>query len=215
MQKINKILFLFLFILVFLLVSCSENNEEQDGKNYTARENQKAKSPYYGFYPSKKGVEYKQLRHNIFGFSIDIPSNWLFGVHGSPPLSVILLYPEGMVTNKFADNYETIEIGKIPFQSTSLEDVQRYVMQGMNQKHPNLVVLKTPYKVAINKRQGLSWIFQWKSKNGYDIIEYITLIQYGEDTRSLAVRATKSNFHSKVKFYDEIIYTFKAYESDL
>jgi hypothetical protein len=39
-----------------------------------------AKNPYYGFYPSTKGKDFKLLKHNILGFSIDIPSTWTFGV---------------------------------------------------------------------------------------------------------------------------------------
>ncbi|HBG77907.1 MAG TPA: hypothetical protein DDW84_03515 [Phycisphaerales bacterium] len=168
---------------------------------------------YYGFYPSSRGDNYKQFRHNILGFSIDIPSNWIFGVNGQPPTAVVFIYPEGIVTDKFSDTYETLEIGNIALNHTDLQNAQQAVMKGMSLKHPDILVTEQPQEVVINSRNSLCWIFKWKSKTGYDVTEYITLVQGDKDIRSLAIRTTKTDFNTMRKAYDEMINTFTIYQT--
>ena len=195
----HTLIVLMAFSCVFLAGGCSKKEQPE--------------SAYYGFYPSSRGDNYKQFRHNIFGFSIDIPSNWIFGVNDQPPTAVVFIYPEGIATDKFSDVYETLEIGNIALNHTDLQNVQQTVMRGMSLKHTDIVVTEQPYEVVINSRNGLCWIFKWKSKTGYDVTEYITLVQGDKDIRSLTIRTTRTDFNIRRKVYDEMINTFTPYQA--
>lgn len=166
---------------------------------------------YYGFYPSQKGTSHKKFVHNIFGFSIDIPATWIFGVNGTPPTAVIFLYREGLDTSKFSADYETIEIGAISFQGTSLKEAQEQVMRGMSAKHTNITVTKNPTESKLNGLPSISWIYTWPSKSSFTVTEYITLVKSTSGTRSIAVRTTQKDLKSKLAFYDGIIRTFKPF----
>lgn len=168
--------------------------------------------PYYGFSPSKLGQNHKKFTHNIFGFSIDIPSTWVFGVNSTPPMAVVFIYPEGLNTGKFSKNYETIEIGQIPFSAMSLDEAKGTVMKGMSAKHLNLTMVSKPSKGKLNGRSAISWAYQWLSKTGYTVVEYITLVQSSTGTRSLAVRTTIPDFSTRRSFYDGILKTFEPFK---
>jgi len=171
-----------------------------------------AQRPYYGFFPSEKGQNHKMFVHNIFGFSIDIPSTWIFGVNGVQPTAVVLLYPEGLNTGKLSKDYETIEIGQLPLSEMALEEAQQTVMRGMTAKHPSFTMVQKPKKTALNDMPAISWIYDWPSKTGYTVVEYITLVQSASGIRSLAVRTTKRDYALRLSFYDEILTTFQPFE---
>lgn len=166
---------------------------------------------YYGFYPSQKGAAHKKFVHNIFGFSIDIPSTWIFGVNGTPPTAVILLYREGLDTSKFSADYETIEIGKISFDGKTLKGAQEQVMRGMSAKHANITITKHPTESKLDEHPSISWIYTWPSKSGLTVTEYITLVQSTNGIRSLAVRSTQKDINAKIDFYEGILKTFKPF----
>ena len=168
--------------------------------------------PYYGFFPSTKGYNYKKFVHNIFGFSIEIPSTWVFGVYGTPPTAVVFLYPEGLNTGKLSKEYETIELGQIPFSGLALEEAQETVMQGMSAKHPTLTLLHKPTKTIVNGMSAISWTYQWTSKTGFTVVEHIILVQSSSDIRSLAVRTTRRDYESRLSFYDGILKTFEPFQ---
>ncbi len=167
--------------------------------------------PYYAFFPSEKGGDYKRFVHNIFGFSIDIPSPWTFGTYGALPTAVVLLYPDGMDSGEFSENYETIEIGQIPFFGMTLEETEQTTMQGIAVKHPTFAVVQRPRKRILNGMSAISWIYQWPSKTGYVVIEYITLVHCPSGIRSLAVRTTRGDYASRMNFYEGILETFSAF----
>jgi hypothetical protein len=171
-----------------------------------------AQQPYYGFFPSEKGQNHKRFVHNIFGFSIDIPSTWVFGVNEVPPTAVVFLYPEGLNTGKVSKGYETIEIGQFPFAGMTLKEAQQTVMQGMGAKHPIFTIVQKPKKTTLNGMSAISWIYQWPSKTGYTVVEYITLVQSSSGTRSLAVRTTRRDYASRLSFYDGILKTFHPFK---
>jgi hypothetical protein len=166
---------------------------------------------YYGFYPSQKGASHKKFVHNFFGFSIDIPSTWIFGVNGAPPTAVIFLYREGLDTSKFSADYETIEIGETSFQGTTLKEAQEQVMRGMRAKHTNITFAKDPTESKLNELTSISWIYTWPSKSGFTVTEYITLIKSTSGTRSITVRTTQNDLKSKLSFFDDIISTFTPF----
>ena len=165
------------------------------------------KQPYYAFYPSAKGQSHKRFQHNIFGLSVDIPANWIFGVNGTPPTAVVFLYPEGLTVSSFSPDYETIELGQLLPVKPSLEEAQKLVMSGMQSKHPNITTITRPTKTVLNRRPAISWTFQWPSKSGYTVVEYVTLVQDESRIRSIAVRTTRPDFSTRRKFYDEILTT--------
>jgi len=167
--------------------------------------------PYYGFFRSELGQNFKKLTHNIFGFSIDIPSTWVFGVHGTPPLAVVLIYPEGMNTAQLSSDYEMIEIGRLPFNGIDLNDAQRLTLKGMTVKHPNLAVLTEPNKHILNGKLAVSFVFQWPSRTGLMVTEYVTLVQAEGSIRSLAVRSTRSDIVARRNFYDLLLGTFSPF----
>lgn len=195
-KRVHFVTLLFLVAIVSNTLSC-------------ARED---KQPYYSFLPSNQGVNHKKFVHNIFGFSIDIPSTWVFGVNGTPPTAVVFLYREGLNTGKFSKDYETIEIGQIPFAGMKIEEAHETVMIGMKTKHANLKMLRNPIKGQVNGRSAISWIYEWPSKTGYTVVEYLTLVQSSSGTRSLAVRTTQRDYASRLKFYDGIINTFEPFK---
>lgn len=195
-------------IIAFIVIYLTSNNALPKASNATSYPKSQHRA-YYGFYPSEKGTCYKTFKHNIFGFSIDIPSNWVFGVNGEPPSTVVLIYPEGMITNKFTDYYETIEIGQLPVQNITLEQAQQMTMLGMNQKHSNITGGNQSSNAVINGNKSISWIFQWQSQAGYTVVEYITLVQGGEKIRSVAVRTARKDFDLRLQFYDNIVHSFK------
>jgi len=166
---------------------------------------------YYGFFPSEKGINHKKFIHNIFGFSIDIPSTWVFGVNGTPPTAVVFLYREGLVTAKFSEDYETIEIGQIPFVGMTLTEAQETFMRGMRGKHPKHTIVKQPAAGKVNGLPSMSWIYEWLSKTGYTVTEYVTLVQSPSGMRSLAVRTTRRDYSSRMKFYNGILETFEPF----
>jgi hypothetical protein len=167
---------------------------------------------YYEFFPSKKGINHKKFVHNIFGFSIDIPSTWVFGVNGTPPTAVVFLYREGLDTGKFSTDYEVFEIGQIPFEGMKLAEAQETVMLGMRTKHPNLTMIKQPTVGKVNRLPSISWVYQWPSKTGYTVTEYITLVESPNGMRSLAVRTTRRDFAARMEFYDGILTTFEPFK---
>lgn len=165
------------------------------------------RQPYYAFYPSAKGQGHKRFQHNIFGLSVDIPTNWIFGVNGTPPTAVLLLYPEGLAVSSFSPNYETIELGQLLPVTSNLEAAQEFVMSGMKSKHPSIALISPPTKAVLNRRPAISWTFRWPSKTGYTVVEYITLVQDENRIRSISVRTTRPDFPTRKKFYDEILAT--------
>jgi len=169
-------------------------------------------NPSYGFFPSTFGKDHKKFTHNIFGFSIDLPSNWVFGVNGKPPLAVVILYPEGVNQSTFSPEYETIEIGQLPPDASSFAQAQATIMKGMKNKHPNLTVTAEPKTSTINGRDALCWTFEWKSaKTGYTVIENVFLVQSPTDIRSITVRTSRGDYSKRMDFYRGIMNTFEPF----
>jgi len=164
---------------------------------------------YYAFYPSSLGEDWKRFQHNIFGFSIDMPASWMFGVHTKQPAyPVIMLYPDGIDTSKFSDKFEMIEIASFP--ADSLDAAFQNVLQGMRVSHPGLVLDKEKKEtVFVGGENALEFQISWPSKTGYSIIEHITLISYNEQIRSIAVRAVDNLFKQHEQLYQKIVHTYR------
>lgn len=166
----------------------------------------------YGYTPSSMGQGYKKFTHNLLGFSIDMPSTWTFGINGAPPAAVVIIYPEGLNTGKFSAEYEAIEIGTLPaLTARSLSEAYDNVIYGMKSAHPNLTMLQAPQKTTFNGHNGIKWTYQWASKTGYSITEFITLIETPSGIRSLAVRTTQ-DISLKLSFYNAILNTFEPFQ---
>ncbi len=172
-----------------------------------------ASEPYYGFYPSMLGENYKQLKHNIFNFAIDIPVQWTFGVNGQPPLSVILLYPETLDTSRISNNYETIEMGIIPAENITLKEAYCHTILGMHQAHPNLKILKQPEEKLIQNNNSLEFTFEWQSKTGFTVVEWVNLVNFKNRVYSVTSRAAKGIFTKNKDSYSIIINTFTPIEA--
>lgn len=171
-----------------------------------------ANEPYYGFYPSKMGVNYKLLRHNIFNFELDIPKDWIFGVAGSTLGQVILIYPEGFNTAKFAPSYETISIGIIPITGITLVKAYDYILLGMSQNHNGLMVIKEKTIAAVGNNKAINFIYTWPSKTGNIVKENVFLVKYRKRIYSITIRTIEPIFWQQKKTHEEIVNTFKPIE---
>lgn len=179
-------------IIMFLLIPAAFNQEQN-----------------YGYYPSEKGVQYKEFRHKLFGFSIDIPSNWIFGIATKGGVPVVLIFPEGLNTSKITDNYETIEIGQIVNES-SIEEARKYVSLGMIKGHAGYREVGNADNIEINGNAGISFVGEWQSKAGFTVYEYISLIKYENNIRTITFRTT-FNINEKMDFYKGILNSYKAF----
>jgi hypothetical protein len=167
-----------------------------------------AERPYYGFYSSSLGLKYKRFEHNILGFSIDIPSTWIFGVNGSGTTTVAIFYPEDFDTSKLTNSYETIEIGILPMTGISLSKAYSYIILGMNERHQNLITEEEVAKSKIGKFNSLKFLLSWKSKNGSTIKEWIHLIRYNDQIRSLTVRVGQNKWQTRRDFYYKFVQSY-------
>jgi len=171
-----------------------------------------AKEQNYGFYESDKGAEYKEFRHNIFGFSVDIPNNWIFGVVTKDNIPVVLLYPEGLNTGRFSSDYETIEIGEIPLkEKVSLADAKKYTLDGMRLGHQNYEIINESQKMLQSGKECIWFLAKWPSKTGFDIYEYVFFIDSDDQVRTVAVRTT-FDIKNRKAFYDQIIESFNSFQ---
>jgi len=171
-----------------------------------------AVEPYYAYFPSKKGPDFKRLVHNIFGFAIDIPSSWTFGVSGFPAAPVVLLHPEGLYTGEFCDDYETIEVGKLASGGMTLEECHRAIVQGVRTRHPELALIQAPSRTMLNGCPATCWIQTWRSEAGYAIIECMVLVYGPDGIRSLAVRTSRDDYETRLSFYNALLGSFRPFE---
>ena len=168
------------------------------------------KSPYYGYFPSKIGSEWKQLQHNIIGFAIDIPSTWTFGIKGQPPTAAALLYPESMNLAQFSAEYGHLEIGTLPMKGISLTEAAGYTLKGMRQGHPNLVMIEEPKEQNIAGMPTITFSFSWLSKTGFTLIEKVRLLEEKGVIYSLTIRATQRAIDTNGTLYDKILSAFTS-----
>ncbi len=168
-----------------------------------------AKEPYYGFYPSEKGANYKLFRHNIFGFEVDIPKNWTFGVAGKAPGQIIMMYPAGLNTAKFSLSYETISVGIIPIANITLTEAYEYTLLGMKQSHKGLKIIKKSTDVKINGSKAVNFIYTWLSKTGNTIEENVFLLEYGPRIFSITTRTIEPVSEKQRKIHERIVNAFK------
>ncbi len=160
-------------------------------------------SKNYGFYPSDFGVEYKRFEHNVFGFSIDMPTSWQFGVVGQLPTAVAMLYPGDLDTSKFSAKFETICIGVMPFKGATKNAAYQQTLQGMQQGHRGLVVIMTPTEQKVGAKMGLRAIWKWPSKTGLKIIEDISFVASGDRIYSITYRAVEQAYENGKKLFED------------
>jgi len=168
--------------------------------------------PYYGFYPSSLGPSHKVLRHNLFGFQIDMPSDWNFGVNARGGLPVVLLYPPNMNTTQITDAYQSIEIGSLPLPKISLEEAHRHLMTGMRMAHPALREVEPPVRVKVQNAEALQSLFTWQSKSQVEIAEWVTLVDNAHGIRSVTVRSAYGLFKRQRGMLRSLTATFQAFE---
>lgn len=146
--------------------------------------------PYYGFYPLADNPHQKELQHNLLGFSIRVPSDWTFGVAGDGPVSVAILYPDGLDTSRFTDKYISIEVGQFPAASLSLPDAYLAVFLSLNGAHAGLRFVEAPHFVDPEQETRLAWTHSWPSRSGVTIVEHILLVSFESTIRTVTIRAS-------------------------
>lgn len=171
-----------------------------------------SEEPYYAFYPSEKGSNYKLFRHNIFNFEVDIPKTWTFGVSGKSPNQVIVMYPDGMDTGKFRPSYETISVGIIPIPNTSLQKAYEYILLGMKQSHKGLKITQKNNNLEISSNKAINFTYTWSSRTGNTIKENVFLVEHGKRIYSITIRTIDPISEKQKKTHKSIVSTFKPIE---
>ena len=171
-----------------------------------------ADEPYYGFYPSPKGLDYKLFRHNIFGFEIDIPANWTIGVTGDAPTQVIIIYPEGMNTAEITPEYETISIGILPISGITLQEASGVAILGMQQGHNGIKMRGKPSNRRINGNSAINFSYLWPSKTGNTVLENVTLVHYNKRIYSVTIRTVERISKPKFRSHLSMVNSFKPFQ---
>jgi hypothetical protein len=165
--------------------------------------------PYYGFYESNKGPSYKLFRHNLFGFEIDIPTAWTFGVAGQGPGAVIMIYSPEIDTSTFSSGYHTLSVGVMPIEGVSLERSYEAVLSGMKQAHASLDVTVEPYETSLGGQDALHFEYEWPSKTELIVVEDVRLVQKGQRVFSVNIRTIDLQDTLIDDIYGEILPTFR------
>jgi hypothetical protein len=148
----------------------------------------------YGFYKSDLGKNFKNFEHNIYGFRIDIPKDWFFGVVGTDFTGEVLIYPEGLKTNKLSVGYNTIsisnmntflEIGKQIDQIWS--DVILGKLFGQN-----IDLLNDCNETQLNDFESVQSKTKLNSKTGFKIVEDMYLVKHDNQLRGISIRHEES-----------------------
>ena len=201
-QYLNKsrLQFLTLLLISVLAFSCCETKEVQKEV-----EIENSSEPAYGFYDSEKGPEFKLFKHQLLGFEITIPANWIFGIVGQSQFAVAMIYPEELNTAEFSNDFETIEIGKIPSGDITLNEAYENVMLGMQQKHSIIDTILKREDYNLKNNSGIRWSYTWQSKTDFVVFEEISLIKFNDEIRSITIRTVNEPTTDKLSFYREMV----------
>lgn len=168
-----------------------------------------AEEPYYDFYPSEKGLDYKLFRHNIFSFEVDVPKNWTFGVAGKAQGQVIMMYPEKLNTGKFSPSYGTISVGIIPVSNISLVNAYEHISLAMQQSHKGLMIIQKNSHTEINNNKAINFVYTWPSRTGNTIKENVFLVEYGQRIYSVTIRTIDPISEKRKKIHNGIVSIFR------
>ena len=200
MKYIVLITFIFAFTALVVLIYFNKPQGKNDSKN----------AVFYAFTKSNNDQSYKKLVHYVFGCEIEMPSNWQFGINGTPPYAVILLFPDGIDTSKFNSEYETVELGEIAMKN--LDVAFDSVLNGMKIKHPNLIIHENS-KRTINLKEYRYLSFEWtSSKTGIVVYEHIYLGEFNQSVRSICFRNCKKDLIINALPYVRFIESFAVIE---
>lgn len=194
-----------LAVVAIVIFSYSEHNSVEN--TATAIETSPEKQ-YYGFYQSRLGSGYKRLQHDLLGFSIDIPNDWHFGVNGADKTAVVIIYPEHINTAFITENYETLEIGVLPFTGISLVQAYDMIVAGMMVDKRRFNLIDRHQKTDINNLPAIHFSYTWQSKTGVIIKEWVNLIEYHNQIRSVTFRSAENIFENRKDLYQIIVNSF-------
>jgi len=165
---------------------------------------------FYGFYKSEFGKDYKKFEHNIFGFTMDIPNNWFFGVVGNDiKTGEVLIYPEGLKTQNFSKGYSTISVSNLNFVSIgySLQQICSNVIRGKKESQ-NIQIINDCNKEVINNYNSTQFKTVLRSNTGYNIIEEVFVLNEKSEFRSISLRYEESIDRKDLQLLYEMVNTF-------
>ena len=81
-------------------------------------------------------------------------------------------------------------------------------MAGMILMHDNVAHVSEPKEILVGGQKALRWQYSWQSKSGYKLIEDITLIEFGDEVRSVTMRATEKRYQERLKYYEPIVMSY-------
>jgi|TARA_Y100000310_G_scaffold327366_1_gene393602 hypothetical protein len=176
---------------------------------------------YFDIYPSSKGDNYTKLRHNVYGFSIDIPFDWTFRIVGNFPNDELIFFPEKMNLRVMSKEYENIMIANISMipelEGLSLEQACKATMVGKEKVYTGAnkkYRISKLTQVKINDYEGYYYEFEIDSDTNPNlkVLEQLHFIKKGNEYRTITIRGEKLFIKSKSKFYNNILNTFKIFE---
>tara|TARA_X000000368_G_C22754268_1_gene589751 strand:- start:79 stop:678 length:600 start_codon:yes stop_codon:yes gene_type:complete len=171
----------------------------------------------YGFYKSDLGKNFKNFEHNIYGFRIDIPNNWFFGVVGTDFTGEILIYPEGLKTNKISKGYNTISISNMnTFLETGkqIDEICSTTILGKLYTQ-NINLLTECNDTQLNDYESVHFKTKLNSKTGFNIVEDMYLVKHDNQLRSVSIRYEESIKKEQLELLYELINTIEIFKTTL
>lgn len=190
----RRILFSLIFSLLFL--GCNSNQKQ-----------------LYGFYKSDLGKDYKKFEHDIFGFTLDIPNDWFFGVVGNDiKTGGILIYPNGLQTQNFSKGYSTISISNMNYfaevVNRNLQEICSYTIKGKKDIQ-NIRIINNCENEVINNYDSKQFKTVLKSNSGYNIIEEVYILKENSEFRSISLRYEESIDRNDLQLLYSMVNSFK------
>ena len=182
------------------------------------QDNDNSNNRTFDIYPSSMGVNYITLHENLYGFSIDIPSDWTFRIVGNYPNAELIFFPEKMNISLMSKDYENIMISNISLipevMGLSLKQIclqtkvgKEMVYGGKKYRISDIIEIK------VNKYEGYYFEFEIDSDTNPDlkVLKQLHFIKDGNKYRTITIRGEKSFIKSRTKFYKDILNTFKIF----
>jgi len=189
----HRIILITLMIISLAFIGCKKDDSPRS---------------YYRYAPSSKGKDFKRLTYDILGFHLDIPNDFQISITGLSSLDVALIHQIGLDTSTFSDDWEVFEIGVVPFTDIPLEDAMNLVAKGYKYKHTDLEDLQPYSSFKIDNFECLGWKLKWPSKTGLTVYEWVILVKYKEEIRSIGVKTCRGDFLDRMPFYTDILYSY-------
>lgn len=150
-----------LFLLIVFLPFCASGEEK---KLYSFADS-----------PSKEG--YKHFKHDLFGFEVDVPNDWVFGIITKGGIPVVGFYPEEVELSQLSEQWQMIEIGILPRTDAGLEGAYGTLRIGLEAS--NYQVDKIYTEASVHGNKAIAFNAFLNSRTGWKVRDQIFLVRSG------------------------------------